>query len=86
MAATLIFAAKEAFYKCQYPLTAEWLNFNDVTVEVPTWGAARGVFTVRANRSISFARWARLPIEGQFLFHEQFVTAAIAVTTLAINQ
>lgn len=80
VAATLIFAAKEAFYKCQYPLTAEWLNFSDVTVSVPTWDAARGAFTVHANRSISFARWAMMPIEGQFLFHEQFVTAAIAVT------
>jgi 4'-phosphopantetheinyl transferase EntD len=80
VAATLIFAAKEAFYKCQYPLTAEWLNFHDVTVEVPAWDAARGVFSVRANRSIGFARCARLPIEGQFLIHEQFVTAAVAVT------
>ena len=80
VAATLIFAAKEAFYKCQYPLTAEWLNFHDVTVEVPASNAARGVFNVRANRSIGFARWARLPIQGEFLFHEQFVTAAVAVT------
>lgn len=77
-AATLIFSAKEAFYKCQYPLVGERLNFNDATVE-PAWGAARGVFTIHANRSIALARHASLPLQGRFLFHEQFVTTGLAV-------
>jgi 4'-phosphopantetheinyl transferase EntD len=79
-AATVIFAAKEAFYKCQYPLTAEWLNFHDATVEMPAWSAQRGVFSIRANRSIAFDSLVTLPIEGHYLFHEQFVTAAVAIT------
>ena len=29
---TLFFSAKEAFYKCQYPLTQEWVGFQDVEV------------------------------------------------------
>ena len=33
-AAVLIFSAKEAFYKCQYPLVAEWLNFRDLCIDV----------------------------------------------------
>jgi 4'-phosphopantetheinyl transferase EntD len=33
-AATVIFSAKEAFYKCQYVLTGEWIDFHDVTVEL----------------------------------------------------
>jgi 4'-phosphopantetheinyl transferase EntD len=33
-AATVIFSAKEAFYKCQYPITQRWLDFTDVTVEL----------------------------------------------------
>jgi 4'-phosphopantetheinyl transferase EntD len=77
-AATLIFSAKEAFYKCQYPLVGERLNFNDATVE-PAWGAARGVFTIHANRSIALARHASLPLQGRYLFHEQFVTTGLAV-------
>ena len=30
--ATVIFSAKEAFYKCQYPIAAQWLEFQDVQV------------------------------------------------------
>ena len=47
---TLFFSAKEAFYKCQYPLTQEWVGFQDVEVRrtdphslaiAPTRGAAQ---------------------------------------------
>jgi len=47
---TLFFSAKEAFYKCQYPLTQEWVGFQDVEVArtdkalltvAPTNGAAQ---------------------------------------------
>jgi enterobactin synthetase component D / holo-[acyl-carrier protein] synthase len=77
-AATLIFSAKEAFYKCQYALVHERLNFHDATVE-PAWGAARGVFRIHANRSIALARHAALPLEGEYSFHEEFVTTGIAL-------
>ena len=30
--ATLFFSAKEAFYKCQYPLTQEWVGLQDVEI------------------------------------------------------
>ena len=32
--AALIFSAKEAFYKAQYELTTQWLDFNDVTLDL----------------------------------------------------
>ena len=47
---TLFFSAKEAFYKCQYPLTQEWVGFQDVEIRrtdqhalaiVPTRGAVQ---------------------------------------------
>ena len=37
-AASLLFAAKEAFYKCQFPLTTEWLGFEDVSIELDAVG------------------------------------------------
>jgi 4'-phosphopantetheinyl transferase EntD len=77
-AATLIFSAKEAFYKCQYPLVRERLNFHDATVE-PAWGATRGGFKIHANRSIALARHAALPLQGEYLFHGEFVTTGIAL-------
>ena len=32
--ATLIFTAKEAFYKLQFPITTAWLGFMDVEVQI----------------------------------------------------
>jgi 4'-phosphopantetheinyl transferase EntD len=78
-AATLIFSAKEAFYKCQFPLTQERLGFHDVSVELPMRGLGRGVFHVHANRRIALDRHAALPLQGEYLFHEQFITAGMAL-------
>lgn len=78
-AATVIFGAKEAFYKCQFAVTQERLGFHDVSVELPAWGEKRGAFKVVANRSIELERNAALPLQGQYLFHEQFITSAIAL-------
>jgi 4'-phosphopantetheinyl transferase EntD len=79
-AATLIFSAKEAFYKCQFAVTAERLGFHDVSVELPAWGDKRGAFRIVANRSIELERNG-LPLQGQYLFHQQFITSGIAIST-----
>jgi 4'-phosphopantetheinyl transferase EntD len=34
LGAALLFSAKEAFYKCQFPLTREFLNFTDLDLEI----------------------------------------------------
>ena len=78
-AATLIFSAKEAFYKCQFGLTQERLGFHDASVELPEWGQKRGAFRISANRSIKLESNAALPLQGQYLFHEQFITSGIAL-------
>jgi 4'-phosphopantetheinyl transferase EntD len=79
IAATLLFSAKEAFYKCQYPLARERLNFHDVSVEVPAWDAHRGAFSIHPSRSIAFDKFAALPLPGQYLFHEALISAGIAM-------
>ena len=80
-AVTLLFSAKEAFYKCQYPLTREWLDFHDLRLDV-SWEDARpgGEFAVQAMRTLRFERHAGLPLTGRYVFHEQFVSAAVSVT------
>ena len=78
-AVTLIFSAKEAFYKCQYPTMREPLGFHDVTVEVPAWGTSQGEFNIRPTRPIRLAQYVQLPFGGKHLFHEEFVTAGIAI-------
>jgi enterobactin synthetase component D / holo-[acyl-carrier protein] synthase len=78
-AATLIFSAKEAFYKCQFGVTQQRLGFHDVSVELPAWSEKRGAFRIVANRGIELERSGALPLQGQYLFHEQFITSGIAL-------
>ena len=78
-AATLIFSAKEAFYKCQFALTQERLGFQDVSVALPEWGEKRGTFWISANLGIELDLHAASPLQGRYLFHEQFVTSGMAL-------
>jgi 4'-phosphopantetheinyl transferase EntD len=78
-AATLIFSAKEAFYKCQYPLTRERLNFLDAVVEAVRQPASMGTFTIRSTRRIAFEDHTMMPLQGRYLFHHEEVSAGIAI-------
>jgi 4'-phosphopantetheinyl transferase EntD len=73
-AATLIFSAKEAFYKCQYTLTREWLGFADISVTIEA-----DHFTVQATRSLQIAAQSAAPWHGQYR-HE----AGLLITGLCI--
>jgi len=82
-AVTVLFAAKEAFYKCQYPLTTEWLDFHDLRISVRDWGgeggAARGEFSVQATRPIGWSRFAALPMSGRYVIHDGRVSAGVGL-------
>jgi 4'-phosphopantetheinyl transferase EntD len=83
-AATLIFSAKEAFYKCQYPLTRERLNFLDAVVEAVTGPASMGTFSIRSTRRIAFEEHAIMPLQGRYLVQAEGVTAGLAVPAEAM--
>jgi 4'-phosphopantetheinyl transferase EntD len=83
-AVTLIFAAKEAFYKCQYPLVRERLGFPDARVAVAGWGDAGGTFAIHATRDLAIARQATLPMPGRYLFHDGLVSAGVALPGAAL--
>ena len=80
-AVTLIFSAKEAFYKCQYPLVGEALNFHDVRIEAVQWGGSAGVLHVHPLRPLGVAGPAVPPWAGRYLFHEGFATVGIGLAT-----
>jgi 4'-phosphopantetheinyl transferase EntD len=82
-AVTLIFSAKEAFYKCQFPLTREPLNFHDVGIEAAPPGRSEGTLLVHARRPIAMARHSALPLQGRYRYHEGFVTAGLCVAASA---
>jgi 4'-phosphopantetheinyl transferase EntD len=86
-AVAMIFSAKEAFYKCQYPLVGERLNFHDLCVRPLEWRAPQGAFAVAPARPIAFFnRYAAPlralssapgPMRGSYRFHERFVSAGV---------
>jgi len=82
-AVALIFSAKEAFYKCQYPVTGEWLNFHDLLIEPVAWGPATGAFRVGATRRPALGDPTPLPMLGRYLFHEQYVSTGVALPAAA---
>jgi 4'-phosphopantetheinyl transferase EntD len=78
-AAALMFSAKEAFYKLQYPAVGEHLGFHDVSVTVPHWAGRCGEFQINATRTIAMSARAPLPFNGRYLFHEEYVTAGMGL-------
>jgi 4'-phosphopantetheinyl transferase EntD len=78
-AVTMVFAAKEAVYKCQYPLTGEWLDFHDLRVECPEWGAEQAEFSVQATRPIAVTRFAARPLTGRYAVHDGLITAGFGL-------
>jgi 4'-phosphopantetheinyl transferase EntD len=78
-AATLVFSAKEALYKCQYPYTGERLSFHDVQVEPLEWDTERGHFKILARKlSARFAAFAGV-LRAAYRFHEGFISTGVAL-------
>jgi 4'-phosphopantetheinyl transferase EntD len=71
---TLLFSAKEAFFKCQHPLTREWLNFADVHI-----GFAADGFRVEPSRTLRLEAFAPAPWEGRFTTLEGLIATGIAL-------
>ena len=68
--ARLMFSAKECFYKCQYPITRQRLEFHDVIVTVfPEAQEFRAVLSRRAGEMLppGFGLWGRFRRSGGWL-------------------
>jgi 4'-phosphopantetheinyl transferase EntD len=70
--ATIIFCAKEAFYKCQYPITRLWIDFTDACVNVHDDG-----FTVRLLRIDADGFHGKREFRGRYVIHDDLVIAGI---------
>jgi 4'-phosphopantetheinyl transferase EntD len=77
--AALIFSAKEAFYKCQYPLTREWLEFSDLAVAIRGNLSLTGEFEIRPQRLLRVQRQGREPLVGRYRIHASTITAVMAL-------
>ena len=62
--ATVIFSAKEAFYKCQYPITAQWLEFEEAHVNLERPRTLSEAFSISVvSRSLTLTGQGRLSPE-----------------------
>jgi 4'-phosphopantetheinyl transferase EntD len=77
--AAVTFAAKEAFYKSQFPLTGEWLGFADVAIELDEAPDGGGVFVVVPQRALLLQRQGVQRLTGRYRRHGGFVSAGIAL-------
>lgn len=71
-ALALAFSAKEAFFKCQYPLTRRWLGLLDAVLTVTATG-----FTLAPAAGISHEAWRLGPITGRHTFRSGLVLTAV---------
>jgi 4'-phosphopantetheinyl transferase EntD len=83
-AAAIVFAAKEAFYKCQSPITGQWLGFKDLKIEPAGFdGALREgtveLFRIVPSRPIALTALMSTPLAGRYRFHREFVSAGVAI-------
>jgi len=75
-ARSMVFSAKEAFYKAQYTLSRSWLEFEDVSIRI----VDDGRFEVRLERTVPGVARRGALIPGQFRFSESLVFCAVALT------
>ena len=75
--AALIFAAKEAFYKCQFPLTRAWVGFEDVAIEPLDWPAASGNLRILPQKELPLAPGVVARLVSRFQFRGPWVITAV---------
>lgn len=77
--AALVFAAKEAFYKCQFPLTREWVGFEDVLIE-PTESESTmaGDFRIVPQNPLPLDAPTVAGLVCRFQFREGWVLAGVS--------
>ncbi len=79
-ASTIVFSAKEAFYKCQYAVTRAWRDFHDVWVELLPPKGDRGDFIIHASPTTRVTDWGfELPVRGRFVVDGELVLTGISV-------
>jgi 4'-phosphopantetheinyl transferase EntD len=78
-AAAVVFAAKEAFYKAQFPTTRQRVGFHDVAIELGEWQATQGEFLVRPLRPLAVTEVYGLPLQGRYRVRGELILTGLAL-------
>jgi len=76
--AALIFAAKEAFYKCQFPVSREWVGFEDVTI-----GISADSFRIIPEVRLPVADEWVAALVGRYEYREPWVVTGVSALICA---
>jgi 4'-phosphopantetheinyl transferase EntD len=75
--AALIFAAKEAFYKCQFPVSRQWVGFEDVDIEPTDWPAVSGSFRILPQAGLPVSDGWVAALVCRFQFRDRWVVTGV---------
>ena len=78
-ATALIFSSKEAFFKCQFAVTGEWLDFQAVALGFSGRGSGVRTFVVRPLKKIALLEQFAAPLVGRFGFFGNLVVTGMAL-------
>lgn len=76
--ASLVFSAKECFYKCQYTITKSLAGFHDAIISADT-KHNNGEFTIRLLRDIAPGFTNGTTLKGQYVFRNEFVFSGMTL-------
>lgn len=77
--ATLLFSAREAFYKCQYEVTRQWLDFHDVAIDCFGSLPTRDGLTVRPVGHVRLFDHGRGPVVVRYAVTRELVLTALTI-------
>jgi 4'-phosphopantetheinyl transferase EntD len=78
--ATLLFSAKEAFYKCQYEVTQQWLEFRDVCLDFDGRHLERNSFAVRPVGGVRLLEPGSGPVIVRYAITRELVLTAVTLS------
>jgi 4'-phosphopantetheinyl transferase EntD len=77
-AAALIFSAKEACYKCCSAISVEWIDFQDLELELQGQLAPAGSFAIRPKRALDLPMPATASLAGRYRFEGELILTGMA--------
>ena len=74
----LAFSGKEAFYKCQYTLSRQWLDFKDVCILPEKSDLQSGRFVLQVIKHVEALAPVGSVLEGRFVVDGPLIVTAMS--------
>ena len=79
-ARSLIFSAKEAFFKCQFPMTGAWVGFEEVAIRFSNNRiASSGAILIQPLRTLAFGEHFLSQLHCRYRFHDEWVSVGVSL-------